>query len=77
MRHRTIATLLAVLATSAAHAQTEVQDADGDGVFSMDELKTAYPSMTDEIFVLVDVNGDGAVDANELAAAVDAGVLTS
>ena len=77
MKTLNIATLLAVLATSAAYAQTMVEDADGDGVYSMEELMVVYPEITEDAFGEIDANDDGAVDAAELAAAQEAGVLTN
>ena len=62
---------------AATSALAEAEDTDGDGVYSMEELMVAYPSLTDELFTTIDGNGDGAVDAEELAAAVDAGVLVA
>ncbi len=53
----------------------ELTDTDGSGAFSMEELMTAYPNITEDVFVLIDANGDGAVDADELTAAQDAGTL--
>ena len=50
-------------------------DTDGDGTYSMEELKAAFPDMADDVFATVDANGDGAVDADELAAAQEAGTL--
>jgi hypothetical protein len=71
-----LAAILALGATAAV-AQTMVEDTDGDGVYSMDELKVAFPDLTEEVFVTVDANADGAVDADELAAAEEAGVLVA
>lgn len=62
---------------AATSALAEAQDIDGDGVYSMEELMAAYPSLTDEVFTTIDSNGDGAVDDAELTAAVDAGVLVA
>lgn len=76
MKNVTIATLIGLMASSAAFAQATVEDTDGNGVYSMDELQAAYPSLTEEVFAQVDVNADGTVDADELSAAVDAGVLS-
>ena len=70
-----LAALLGLGAPAATAA--EVEDADGDGVYSMEELMVAYPSLTEELFGTIDGNGDGAVDPEELAAAVDAGVLVA
>ena len=46
-------------------------------VYSMDEVKVAYPDLTEEVFGTLDANGDGALDADELAAGVDAGLLNA
>ncbi|PPB81675.1 EF hand domain-containing protein [Albidovulum inexpectatum] len=76
---KTINTLALVLGTAilavAANAQTVVSDTDGNGTYSIEELRAAYPDLTDEVFATVDANGDGQVDADELAAAQEAGVL--
>ena len=66
---------LASFAGAAAHAQTTVTDTDANGTYSMEELKASYADLTDETFKTVDANADGQVDADELAAAVAAGVL--
>ena len=70
-----IAALLGLGVGTAAMAA--VEDTDGNGVYSMEELLVAYPSLTEETFGTIDSNGDGAVDEAELAAAVDAGVLVA
>lgn len=77
MKTLNIVTLVALLATSAAYAQTMVEDSDGDGLYSMEELMVVYPGITEDIFGEVDTNGDGAVDVDELAAAEEAGVLAN
>lgn len=69
-------TLAALAALSApALAQTEVADADGDGVYSLAELSAAYPDLDEATFATIDVDGDGFVDADELQAAREAGTL--
>ena len=60
---------------AAANAQTVVTDTDGNGTYSMEEMTAAYPDMTEEVFASVDANADGAVDADELAAAQEAGTI--
>ena len=77
MKIGNIATVMALIATSAAYAQTMVEDSDGDGVYSMEELMVVYPTLTEDVFGEIDANEDGAVDAEELAAAQEAGVLTN
>ena len=75
MLKRTLALLgLAMLAT-ASLADTAIEDANGDGTYSMEEILVAYPNVTDEVFAEIDTNDDGPVDADELALAVPAGVL--
>ncbi|MEO0916511.1 MAG: EF-hand domain-containing protein [Pseudomonadota bacterium] len=71
-----LAGLLGLGLTTASIA-ADVVDADGDGVYSMDELSAAYPGLTEELFTTMDINGDGAIDDEELTAAVDAGVLVA
>ena len=70
-----LAALIGLGATAATAA--DVEDTDGDGVYSMEELMVAYPSLTEELFGTIDSNSDGAVDPDELAAAVDGGVLVA
>lgn len=69
-----LAVLIGMGATAVA-AQTAVEDTDGDGMYSMEELATAYPDLTEERYLELDANADGAVDAEELAAAQDSGLL--
>lgn len=63
------------LVAFSAHAETTVTDTDGNGTFSMEELKAAYADLTEETFKAIDANADGAVDADELKAAIEAGKL--
>ncbi|GAB4390542.1 MAG: hypothetical protein Kow0045_28200 [Albidovulum sp.] len=58
-----------------AQAQTVVSDTDGSGGYSIEEMKAAYPEMTASLFSMIDVNGDGEVDADELAAARESGTI--
>lgn len=60
---------------AAAPAFAAVEDSDGDGMFSFDEMLVAYPTLTEETFITIDTNGDGGIDEEELAAATEAGVL--
>jgi hypothetical protein len=59
----------------AAQNALPVQDADGDGVFSLAEMQVAVPDMTAEGYAAIDSNADGGVDATELAAALEAGTV--
>ncbi|MGB3278498.1 MAG: EF-hand domain-containing protein [Pseudorhodobacter sp.] len=64
---------ISAFAVAQANAQTVITDTDGNGVYSMEELVAAYPELTEENFKAADTNADGAVDADELAAAIEAG----
>lgn len=61
---------------SVALAQ-EGMDTDGDGVYSYAELLAVYPTLDEEAFAALDVNGDGVVDNEEYAAAIEAGALVA
>lgn len=50
-------------------------DADADGMISFVELQAAMPDMTEETFMTIDVNGNGMLDADEVAAATAVGTL--
>ena len=65
----------ALVAAPAVWAAAHIADTDGDGMFSAEELKAAFPDLTDETFAQIDTNGDGLVDADELTAAEDAGLI--
>jgi hypothetical protein len=84
MEHRhimknAIVTLGTVVALTAglAHAQVAVEDTDGNGSYSMEELMVAYPDLTEDVFAEVDADGDGAVSMEELTAAQDAQILVA
>jgi hypothetical protein len=70
---------IASLTAGAALAEDApvVADADGNGVFSMEEVVAAYPAVTEEVFKAADTNADGALSAEELKAAVDAGAFAA
>lgn len=65
----------ALLVATGAFAQVEVDDADGDGVYSMDEIAAAFPDMTEDQFAEIDIDESGTIDADELASASEAGLL--
>lgn len=69
------AAALLSLTSVAAIAATEIKDADGNGTYSFDELKAAFPDLTDEVFKAADANADGQLSADELKAAQDAGKI--
>jgi EF hand len=64
------------LATAALAADLPlVEDADASGSWSLAELQTVWADLTEDGFKAIDTNTDGAVDATELQAAWDNGVL--
>ncbi|WP_295071105.1 EF-hand domain-containing protein [Tabrizicola sp.] len=62
---------------SAAFAQTlpDVPDTDSNGNWSLVELQAVWTDLTEETFKTIDTSADGAVDATELQAALDGGVI--
>ncbi len=46
-----------------------------DGPWTMEEFMAAYPEVTPEVFAEIDTNNDGVIDADELKAAVEAGLV--
>ena len=62
------------VSATATYAQSEI-DTDGDGLLSYNELLAAYPAMTEENLTAIDTNSDGAIDADEMKVANDAGML--
>ena len=72
----TAVTFTALMAAPALASNiTEEVDADGNGTLSLQEMQVAYPDMTVDAFGLIDINGDGEADAEEIKAAQDAGYL--
>ena len=69
----------AILATAAvqASAETMIEDADGNGTWSMEEMMVAYPDLTEDVFNEIDTNDDDAIDADELATAREAGLIAA
>ena len=68
---------LLIAAPLAAQDAAMVEDTDGNGTFSMEEMLVAYPELTEEQFAEIDTSADGEVDATEWEAAVGAGLLTA
>ena len=74
-----IALVLAPFAlASAALAQAtlpDVPDTDGNGSWSLVELQAVWTDLTEDGFKAIDTSADGVVDATELQAALDGGVI--
>ncbi|MFV0493178.1 MAG: EF-hand domain-containing protein [Pseudorhodobacter sp.] len=56
-------------------AAEDIADADGNGLWSMEELQVAYPDLTEEAFAQIDTSADGQIDRAEYDAAVEAGAF--
>ena len=65
------------LATAALAQATlpEVADTDGNGSWSLVELQAVWTDLTEDTFKAIDTSADGNVDATELQAALDGGVI--
>jgi len=59
----------------AGAALAHEMDTDQDGLYSLTEMLTEYADLTQEDYDALDTNKDAAVDADELAAAIESGVL--
>ena len=66
---------LAMLAGMAVAQDVATLDTNADGAVSFPELIVAYPDLTEEGFSAMDSNGDGLLDAEELTAAVEGGLI--
>lgn len=74
----TFATLFGLAAIPAmAQDLPEIADTDSNGIWSLTEMQTAYPDLTEEVFLALDANKDGGLDTAELTAAVAAGTLAA
>lgn len=75
MKRTLVATLPLLAVATALVAQDATIDTDADGAYSFPELTTAMPDMTEDMFTTMDLSGDGLLDAEEIAAATEAGLL--
>jgi hypothetical protein len=72
--------LVPLVLAGAAFAQAtlpDVPDTDGNGTWSLVELQAVWPDLTEEALGAIDSGADGSVDATELQAALDGGVITA
>ena len=56
-------------------AQSADIDINGDGMYSYPEVQAVMPEMSEDDFSALDTSGDGLLDADEIAAATEAGLL--
>ncbi len=50
-------------------------DTNSDGVYSYPEMEAVFEDMTEDLFIKIDTNADGAIDVDEFAVAQDAELL--
>lgn len=50
-------------------------DADGDGMLTREEFVAAYPEATEDLWLMLDQNGDEGLSEDEHQAAIDGGLL--
>lgn len=72
---KTLMTLTALATLSLPALAMQSVDADADGQVTLEELQAVHAEITAESFAALDVNGDGLLDADEYAAAVDGGLI--
>jgi len=65
------------LVSFAGAASAHEMDTDQDGLYSLTEMQTEYADLTQAQYDALDTNKDGAVDAAELAAAIESGTLAA
>jgi hypothetical protein len=58
-----------------AAAQNAAIDINADGRYSFAEVQAALPDLSEDTFAAIDANGDGFLDASEIAAGVAAGLM--
>lgn len=77
MKTTSLAAALLIAGSTALMAQDAVLDANEDGEITMEELVAVYPDVTAEDFSAADADASGTLNADELAAAQEAGTLPS
>lgn len=75
MTKLSLSALLAFVLAAPAFAQAMVEDTDGDGAYSLEEMVSAMPDLSVEVFDEIDTNDDGFVDPEEFTAAEQAGLI--
>ncbi len=75
MRILAIAIATALFAVPAVALTVSDVDTDGDSLISFAEMAVSYPGLTEEAFADVDTSDDEFVDEDELAAALESGLI--
>ncbi|SEV87316.1 EF hand [Aliiroseovarius sediminilitoris] len=77
MKTTSLAAALLIAGSTSAFANIDALDANEDGQVTMEELVAVYPDVTAEDFSTADADASGTLDADELAAAQEAGSIPS
>lgn len=72
---RLIAASLVSLPMAAMAADYMAADSNQDGMLSLEEVQAILPEVTTDTFMQVDTDGDGLVNADELAVAQSEGLM--
>lgn len=74
---RTFTLIAACLVAASSAVAMGDADANADGVLTLDEVKAAYPDVSEDQFMEADANDDGLLTAGEVSDAIAAGILPS
>jgi Ca2+-binding EF-hand superfamily protein len=74
-RTRLIAASLITLPMAALAADYMAADTNQDGMLSYEEVQAILPEVTTDTFMAVDADGDGLINADELAVAQTEGLM--
>ena len=75
MRRLAIAIAAALFAVPVVALTVSDVDTDGDNLISFAEMMVLYPDLTEEAFADVDTSDDEFVDGDELASALESGLI--
>jgi hypothetical protein len=79
MKKTLVSSLAALFVASAATAYSlgdvTLEDPEGTGLFTLEQLLVAVPDLTEELFGEIDADGDGFASVEELDAAREAGLI--
>ena len=75
MTRTTVTSIILALGLAGAVSAATAADSNGAGLLTIDEVQAAMPDITAEAFNAMDLNADGALDASEVEAAQEAGLM--
>ncbi|MEL7258046.1 MAG: EF-hand domain-containing protein [Pseudomonadota bacterium] len=70
--------LAAIVAVSAVQASAAtVEDVDENGTYSMEEMLVSFPELSEVQFAEIDTDDSGEISEEELASAMEKGVISN